>query len=1077
MRKFFLPIAFFAALILGAADNFIKNADFKSLGSSGLPLQWQVRGNADGIRPFDGGVTIGKADQVMWLIQYMPNDIARGKTYEYTMTVSGKGSFRPYAEWSYIDGGVKKLRSTGARLRKLSDQPQKIKIRFTLPENARNCYVVINVPKGSEASVRDLKMELYNQPLLENADFSEKLANGKAVEWATRGKADQFVYGDNQITLKSAKGGNAYAIQDLKKRLLPGATYRVTCEVSGKPGSRFRIYIESHFVQNGQRNSRSFHAQWLTASDASQQISYNFTMGKTAIGALFVLNVMDDSSVTYRNIKLELVSKPAIAIVVPKQAVFGGAWSGKKISAKGSLLLIDRPSTATRWIVEMEPGKRYTLTHSSKGEGKSDSDSGFYFYDVYMNFPGHKPVKIAHEDTGRLLQNKSYTFKALYSTGRLEIVPLGVDKLHIRELQLREAPPEAEVRPELTFYLQRNNIYSKLHPATVDGMLSNPFNAVSAVVKFNGETVKCVKDKKLFRFTLKTAGLKAGKYEVNAELTGADGKKSSAKEIITVMPPAPVEVTVGPGRLLYVNGEPYLAVGPWAMPNSHRDRNIKFAADRGVNFLKTRFADPVSFKDYLDHAQKYGMKVCFNTGTPADASDGAFRTWLHGVESVLTPEIRKHPALLCYFLQDEPFWVGYPLAVLQRCYDKLKEIDPYRPVWINAAPRGTHADQIPFAKVCDIYGVDIYPVPASSGHSHLEDTTISCVGKYALRKAEIGGDIRPIAMALQGFSWRAMGDKKESPRSIYPTAHENRFMTYDCLINESAMLGWWGTGYILKPEFYDVLYTQFDELRRLYPVWIGKASRRMGDADGIEYRIYYGKDYRVVLAANTLNKKMTYSIADTGFTGKQATEWTTGKKVAVSGGKLTDVFNAYDVKIYFQGKLPAPAYTAANTMKGNPFTEDVMVRVNGKTYDGKGSWIWEKSGIRKLGSSAVLRKEFTVSGKVPATIYIAADDRAEIFLNGKKAGEVSDWTFMHIIELDKFVKPGKNVLEVRAFDGGILPCGVLAELHAGKDIYATGSDWQAAVPGSSNFAPAGIVAPFGKEAWGRGVRYCVIDRK
>ena len=55
MRKFFLPIAFFAALILGAADNFIKNADFKSLGSSGLPLQWQVRGNADGIRPFDGG--------------------------------------------------------------------------------------------------------------------------------------------------------------------------------------------------------------------------------------------------------------------------------------------------------------------------------------------------------------------------------------------------------------------------------------------------------------------------------------------------------------------------------------------------------------------------------------------------------------------------------------------------------------------------------------------------------------------------------------------------------------------------------------------------------------------------------------------------------------------------------------------------------------------------------------------------------------------------------------------------------------------------------------------------------------
>lgn len=1071
MRKFFAFLSVFAAVALCAAENFIKNADFKELGLSGLPKIWMVRGNADGVRPFDGGVTIGKEDQDIWLIQYLPKDMPRDTMYEYSFTVTGKGKFRPYVEWSYIKDGKKTLMSSGARLRELSDKPQNMKIRFKLPANANNPYVVLVVYKGDEVTIKDLKLTTYVEPLLANADFTDRLANGTPVEWALRNKKEQYTFAPGKVTMRSDKGSNAYVIQDLKKRLLPGATYRCTAKVSGKPGTRYRHYIESHFVQNGQRTSRAFHAQWLTLDKAEEELKYEFTMGNTAIGALFVLNIQDQAEVTFSDLTLELVSAPNPPIVVPQQPLFTGSWSGKGVVAKGSQITIPRGSKTTRWMVELIPGKEYQLTHSSRGEGKSDSDSGFYFYDTFVRFTNGKVVKIAHEDTGSLLQNKSYTFTAQTPTAILEIVPCGVDKLFIREIQLRNAPPKAEIRPELVFYLQRNNIYSKLHPATVDGYINNPGDAVAATVTFNGETVKAVKDKKIFRFTIKTAGLKTGSYEVSAELTDAKGGKTVAQSTINVMKPAPVEVTVGPNRLLYVNGEAFLPIGPWALPNSHSERNLKFAADRGVNFLKGRIADPVTLKEYLDLIHKYGMKLCFNTGHPKDASDGAFRTWLHSVESVLTPEILAHPALLCYFFTDEPFWVGYPLEVIERCYKTMQQLDPYRPTWINAAPRGTYADQIPYAKLCDIYGVDIYPVPASSGHSHLEDTTIACVGKYALRKAEIAGDTKPVFMALQGFSWRAMSDKKESPRSIYPTAHENRFMAFDSLINESASIGWWGTGYILVPEFYDVLYTQFDELRRLYPILLCDASRRMETAQGIEYRIYKGKGFNVVIAANTKNAKVTSTISKLPFTGNSVTEWTFNKPVKLANGTLTDTFGAYDVRIYYQGKLPAVAMSKANDMKGNPFKEDVMLRVNGRTYDGKGSWIWEKSGIGKIGSSAVLRKEFNFNGGA-VDLHIAADDRAEVFCNGKKAGEVSDWTFMQMIDLSPFVKPGKNVLEIRAADGGILPCGVLAELHAGKEVYATDTSWQAAKTVDGEFAPAGIVAPFGKEAWGKGVRFC-----
>lgn len=1072
MRKFFVLLTVLSAAFTVAAENMVKNADFSSRTSAGLPHYWLVRGKADGFRPADGAMTMGKADEVIWLIQYLPEDLERGKEYEFSFTVSGRGQYRAYAEWSYFQDGKKHLRSTGGGLRNTPADNTPVRIVFTLPDNAQRPYIVFQAPKGSEVTFRDVKFTPYIRPLVANADFAQIAGNGKAVDWATRGTADQFTFAPGKVTMRSAEGKNAYLIQDLKKRLLPGATYRMTCKVSAKANSRFRCYVESSFVVSGQRSTKAFHAQWTTLEAGEKVVSYEFTMGNTAIGALLVFNIMGDAEVTVSDIKMELLNAPNPPIVVPQQPVFGGAWQGRGITADGNQVTIPRGATATRWMIELIPGKRYTITHSSRGEGKSDSDSGFYFYDTKVRFTNGKIIQIAHEDTGRLLQNKSYTFVAQTPTAILEIIPCGVDNLIIRELQLREAPPEAEVVPELTFYLQRNKIYSKLHPATVDGYLSNPHNAASAKIIFNGETYTTTKDGNLFRFTLKTAGLAVGSYEVTAELTAANGSKTTVKSEITVMPPAPTEVTVGPGRLLYVNGQPYLAIGPWALPNSHNPSVMEFAAQRGVNFLKVRFADPVKFKEFLDLAHRYGMKVCFNTGSPSDASDGAYRTWLHGVESVLTPEILAHPALLCYFLQDEPFWVGYPVAVLDRCYKEMQRIDPYRPVWINAAPRGTHADQIPFARVCDIYGVDIYPVPASSGHSHLEDKTIACVGKYALRKAEIAGDTKPIAMALQGFSWRAMSDKVESDRSVYPTAHENRFMTFDCLINESAMLGWWGTGYILVPEFYNVLYAQFDELRRLYPILIGNASRRQETRDGIEYRTYTGNGYTMIISANPTEERRTGTFTNTGFTGS-VTEWATGRKLTANNGNFSDSFEPFAVHIYYQGTLPASATSAANDpARNNPFTEDVRLRVNGRIYDGNGVWIWNASGIGVRGSTAVLRKTFTVTGQTTVRIHISADDRAEIYCNGRKAGEVSDFTFMQRIDLTPFIVNGENTIEIHAADGGILPCGVLAEIHAGSQIYATGSDWLGAATVDGPFVPAGVVAKFGEEAWGRGVRFC-----
>ena len=78
---------------------------------------------------------------------------------------------------------------------------------------------------------------------------------------------------------------------------------------------------------------------------------------------------------------------------------------------------------------------------------------------------------------------------------------------------------------------------------------------------------------------------------------------------------------------------------------------------------------------------------------------------------------------------------------------------------------------------------------------------------------------------------------------------------------------------------------------------------------------------------------------------------------------------------------------------------------------------------------------------------------------------------MQKFDLSKFIRDGENVVEIHAADGGMLPCGVLAELHVGTQIYPTNGDWLASDSANGKFAPAGVVARFGAEAWGRNVRF------
>lgn len=119
---------------------------------------------------------------------------------------------------------------------------------------------------------------------------------------------------------------------------------------------------------------------------------------------------------------------------------------------------------------------------------------------------------------------------------------------------------------------------------------------------------------------------------------------------------------------------------------------------------------------YLDRAAQLGMRVNYNLlsiaggggGAKAAATDKAKKMQL------LREEIRAlkdHPAILSWYVADEPEGQGISAETLEEIYDIIRAEDPYHPIAlvIMSAGPGRH-----YAASCDIIMADTYPVPNSS---------------------------------------------------------------------------------------------------------------------------------------------------------------------------------------------------------------------------------------------------------------------------------------------------------------------------------------------------------------------------
>ena len=282
------------------------------------------------------------------------------------------------------------------------------------------------------------------------------------------------------------------------------------------------------------------------------------------------------------------------------------------------------------------------------------------------------------------------------------------------------------------------------------------------------------------------------------------------------LPVFAAEVSFDSDRMLLVDNERTFVIGLYENPVD--DNALREVADSGFNLVQAS-EDTAS----LDRLHNYGLYGWINIGGRMELESGSSDGKKQLEETV--ERYGSHPALLVWEGPDEGLWMcavhafqsggtleqmansfsGNADALQKRLlagYEKMKQLDPHHPVWLNHAAGNSQEQLAAFGEAADIVGADIYPLmPYPTQPIDISRRGLAWVGLCAA-KMQGSAPGKPVWMVLQGMSWGDFENEvftlKPQPGQ-WPTFEESRFMAYDAIVRGSRGVLYWGT-HITKKE-------------------------------------------------------------------------------------------------------------------------------------------------------------------------------------------------------------------------------------------------------------------------------------
>lgn len=332
-------------------------------------------------------------------------------------------------------------------------------------------------------------------------------------------------------------------------------------------------------------------------------------------------------------------------------------------------------------------------------------------------------------------------------------------------------------------------------------------------------------------------------------------------------PVTPARVTIDAQGRFLVDGKPYL-MHSLGLEFVSDLKMLDVVAAAGFPDVCVEVRPSITteeLKTYFDRCAQLGLRLI---------------PWLDGdipierFQSHLTT-LRDHPALLCWYIFDEPS--GERFAEADRRLKLAHELDPNHPALINYL-----SDKLT-GHMGDLYSTDIYPIPHSG--------VMAAIGGVAAMAAAAAPEHKPVWIWLQGTGYAYWMDREPTPREL-------SCMVYGSLIKGARGIYWFAQVPRSK-ECWSEMRAMCVELRLLAPVLgsIESAPVVKCDAPTVLSASYRQGGATWVLTVNTSATPCAaqFSVPTKGNQAEVMFEATTMK---APGGRWSDTFSAYERHVY-----------------------------------------------------------------------------------------------------------------------------------------------------------------------------------
>ncbi len=294
---------------------------------------------------------------------------------------------------------------------------------------------------------------------------------------------------------------------------------------------------------------------------------------------------------------------------------------------------------------------------------------------------------------------------------------------------------------------------------------------------------------------------------------------------------------------------------------------------------------------YMDRCAELGMKVHYHLLAAA----GGGGVTMPGAsepldrEQALRAEVeafRDHPALLAWYICDEPTGHGATPEELARIYRVVREVDPYHPVSIVfMAPDRARE----YAECMDVVMTDPYVIP-NGPPGAVRWGIQGLVGEFDAAKA--------VWLVPQAFGGNEFWTRE-------PTAREQRVMTYLGIVHGSTGIQYFIrhglNGFPKSTSMWAECGRMALEVAELTPALLSHEARPgiTCPAQGVEVAAWRDRGVVIAVAVNTENapRPARLEFEDLGFSG-EAEVLFENRHVAVSGGVIQDVLDPFGTRVY-----------------------------------------------------------------------------------------------------------------------------------------------------------------------------------